>query len=190
MAKKALIVVDVQNDFCPEGALAVPEGDQVIDPINKLVDEFVANGDLVIYTKDYHPPTHSSFKINHPEGIWPPHCVQNTSGVEFHPDLKVKGQTFYKAFTSEQDSYSGFGGRIEPDMEAQSLETYLKEQDVEEVTVVGLALDYCVKSTAIDAYKLGFQSTVLLEGTRAVNVNPEDADKAIEELKKTGVTVQ
>jgi nicotinamidase/pyrazinamidase len=116
--------------------------------------------------------------------------VQNTPGVEFHPDLKVKGQTFYKAFTPEQDSYSGFGGRIEPDTEAQSLEAYLKAQGVEEVTVVGLALDYCVKSTALDAHKRGFQTTVLLEGVRAVNINPKDADKAVEELKKTGVTVQ
>jgi nicotinamidase/pyrazinamidase len=190
VAKRALIVVDVQNDFIPGGALGVPEGDQVITPINKLIDEFVAKGDLVIYTKDYHPSNHISFKVNHPEGIWPPHCVQNSVGVEFHPALKVKGQTFYKAFTPKQDSYSGFGGRRAPDMEAQSLEAYLKEQGVEEVVVVGLALDYCVKSTAIDAHNLGFKSTVLLEGTRAVNVQPEDADKAIEEMKKTGVTVQ
>lgn len=190
MTKRALIVVDVQNDFIPGGALAVPEGDQVITPINKLIDEFVDRDDLVIYTKDYHPSNHISFKVNHPEGIWPPHCVQNSEGVEFHPELKVKGQTFFKAFTPEQDSYSGFGGRREPDLEAQTLEAYLKEQGVEEVVVVGLALDYCVKSTAIEAQKLGFKSTVLLEGTRAVNVQPEDADKAIEEMKKTGVTVQ
>jgi nicotinamidase/pyrazinamidase len=190
MAKRALIVVDVQNDFCPGGALAVTEGDQVVAPINKLVDEFRARGDLVIYTKDYHPSSHISFKVNHPEGIWPPHCIQNSEGVKFHPELKVKGQTFYKAFTPEQDSYSGFGGRREPEVEAQSLEAYLKEQGVGEVVVVGLALDYCVKSTAIDAHNLGFKSTVLLEGTRAVNVQPEDATKAIEEMKERGIVVK
>ena len=190
MAKRALIVVDVQNDFIPGGALGVPEGDQVIKPINKLIEEFVARGDLIIYTKDYHPNNHISFKVNHPEGIWPPHCIQGSEGVEFHPELEVKGQTFYKAFTPEQDSYSGFGGRREPQLEAQSLEAYLKEQGVEEVVVVGLALDYCVKSTAIDAHKLGFKSTVLLEGTRAVNVQPEDAARAVEEMEKIGVTIQ
>jgi nicotinamidase/pyrazinamidase len=190
VAKKALIVVDVQNDFCPSGALAVPEGDQVIDPINKLVDEFVARGDLVIYTKDYHPQSHISFKVNSPEGIWPSHCVQNTPGVEFHPALKVKGQTFYKAFTPEQDSQAGIGRRLKPDPEAQSLEEYLNAEGVEEVVVVGLALDFCFKSTAIDAHNLGFKSTVLLDGTRAVNVQPEDAAKAIAEMKKIGITVQ
>jgi nicotinamidase/pyrazinamidase len=190
MAKKALIVVDYQNDFCPGGALAVPEGDQVVDAINDLVNEFTETGNIVVYTKDYHPIDHVSFKVNHPEGIWPPHCVQNTPGVEFHPDLRVAGPTFYKAFSSSQDSYSGFGGHIEPNPQAQSLEDYLKEQGVEEVTVVGLALDYCVKSTAIDAQKLGFNTQVVLEGTRAVNVNPGDDKKAVEEMKSEGVQVK
>lgn len=190
MAKKALIVVDMQNDFCPGGALAVPHGDEVIPSINQLVDEFEKNGDLVVYTKDFHPGNHVSFKINHPDGIWPPHCVQNTPGVEFHPNLKVKGPTFYKAFLAQKDSYSGFGGHIEPDMDAQSLEDYLKAQGVEEVQVVGLALDYCVKSTAIDAHNLGFDSTVVLDGTRPVNVNPDDGDKAVEEMKKLGVHIR
>jgi nicotinamidase/pyrazinamidase len=190
MPKKALIVIDYQNDFCPGGALGVPEGDQVVGKINQLVDEFTANGDLVIYTKDFHPGDHWSFKINHPDGIWPPHCVQGTGGVEFHPDLKVKGKTFYKAFLTELDSYSGFGGHVEADVEAQSLEDYLKEQGVQEVMVVGLALDYCVKATAIDAHKLGFKSKVLLAGTKPVNVNPEDGDKAIAEMKAAGVQIQ
>ena len=189
MPKKALLVVDMQNDFCPGGALGVPEGDQVIEPINALIDEFSARGDLVIYTKDFHPPDHSSFKVNHPDGLWPPHCVQNSSGAEFHAALKVAGKIFYKAFLAEADSYSGFGGFIEPDPKAQSLEAYLNEQGVEEVTVVGLALDYCVKSTAIDAHNLGFRSIVILAGTRAVNVNPEDGDQAVEEMKSAGVEV-
>jgi nicotinamidase/pyrazinamidase len=190
MAKKALIVVDTQNDFCPGGALAVPDGDQVIGPINRLVEEFTAQGDIVVYTKDFHPGDHSSFKINDPAGIWPPHCVQGTAGVEFHPELTVSGPTFYKAFTAEADSYSGFGGRIEADNEAQPLEAYLSEQGVKEVVVVGLALDYCVKSTAIDAYQLGFDTSVVLEGTRPVNVNPEDGDEAVEEMKEMGISIQ
>lgn len=190
MAKKALIVVDMQNDFCPGGALGVPGGDEVIKPINELIDKFKKNNDLVVYTKDYHPSNHSSFKVNHPAGIWPPHCVQNTAGSEFHRELKVAGKTFFKAFQAEADSYSGFGGHIEADIDAQMLAAYLREHEVEEVVVVGLALDYCVKSTAIDAHKLGFKSTVVLDGTRAVNVNPDDGDKAIEEMKALGVTVR
>jgi nicotinamidase/pyrazinamidase len=190
MAKRALIVVDLQNDFCPGGALAVPEGDQIVGVVNRLVDEYAGRGDLVVYTKDYHPEDHCSFKKNHPDGIWPPHCVQNTPGVEFHPGLKVKGKTFYKGFLSEKDSYSGFGGHIEPKMAAQPLADYLKTEGVEDVAVVGLALDYCVKSTAIDAGQLGFQPTVILEGARAVNVNPDDGDKAVEEMKAAGVQVK
>lgn len=190
MAKKALIVVDTQNDFCPGGALAVPHGDEVIEPINQLVERFIRDGQIVIYTKDHHPADHASFKVNDPNGIWPPHCVQNTQGWEFHPDLKVEGKTFYKAFLTEEDSYSGFGGHIEADMKSQSLEDYLRTQGVEEVVVVGLALDYCVKSTAIDAHKLGFKSMVVLDGTRAVNVNPDDGDKAVEEMKGMGITVR
>jgi nicotinamidase/pyrazinamidase len=190
MPKKALIVVDYQNDFCPGGALPVPEGDQVVDTINDLVDEFIESGNIVVYTKDYHPIDHISFKMNHPEGLWPPHCVQNTAGAEFHPDLKVAGPTFYTAFLSDKESYSGFGGHIEANVETQSLEDYLKEQGVEEVTVVGLALDYCVKATAIDAQKLGFKTDVVLEGTKAINVQPGDDRKTIEELKSQGVRVR
>ena len=190
MSKKALIVVDLQNDFCPGGALGVPEGDQIIPTVNKLVDEYARNHDLIVYTKDFHPADHVSFKVNNPDGLWPPHCVQNTKGVDFHPELQVSGSTFYKAFTTDQDSYSGFGGHVRAEVEAQSLADYLKEQNVDEVTVVGLALDYCVKSTAIDAHNLGFRTTVLLEGTRPVNVAPDDGDKAVEAMKNAGVTVQ
>ena len=190
MANKALIVVDFQNDFCPNGALAVPDGDQILDTVNDLVEEFTERGDIVIYTKDFHPENHVSFADNHPEGIWPPHCVQGTTGAEFFPELTLKGPTFLKGFVTEQDSYSGFGGHVEADVDSQSLEDYLKEQSIEEVTVVGLALDYCVKSTALDAQKLGFPSTVVLSGTKAVNVEPDDDEKAIEELKAAGVKIK
>jgi nicotinamidase/pyrazinamidase len=154
------------------------------------VAEFVEKGNLVVYTKDYHPADHVSFKVNDPQGLWPPHCVQDTWGGEYHPALDVRGQTFLKAFLSDQDSYSAFGGHIEADPGAQSLSAYLRAQGVAEVTVVGLALDYCVKSTAIDAHNLGLKSTVLLDATRAVNVNPDDGDKAVEEMKGLGIVIQ
>jgi len=189
MAKKALIVVDVQNDFCPGGTLAVLQSDEVIAPINQLVNQYLAAGDLVVYTKDHHPANHHSFQSAHPDGIWPDHCVQNTNGWEFHPDLIVEGPVFYTGFLAEEDSYSGFGGHIEANKDAQLLGDYLKENGVEAVTVVGLALDYCIKATAIDAHNLDFASTVLLDGTRAVNVNPDDGDKAIAEMKSLGVVV-
>lgn len=158
--------------------------------VNALVDEFLAKQDLVVYTKDHHPRDHVSFQENHPDGLWPPHCVQDTSGADFHADLNVAGPIFYKGFLSEKDSYSGFGGHIEAHEGATSLEGYLKENAVEEVTVVGLALDYCVKSTAIDAQKLGFPTTVRLAGTKAVNVRTGDDDKAVAEMKSQGITVK
>lgn len=190
MTKQALIVVDFQNDFCPNGALAVSEGDQILDTVNDLVEEFVERGDIVVYTKDFHPEDHVSFAENDPEGIWPPHCVQGTTGAEFFPELTVKGPTFFKAFMTERDSYSGFGGHIEPNEDSQTLEDYLREQEIEEVTIVGLALDYCVKSTALDAQEMGFLTTVVLSGTRAVNVEPDDDQKAIEAMKSADVKIK
>ncbi len=189
MSKKALIVVDVQNDFCPGGALAVPQGDEVIGPINALVNSYAKTGDVIVYTKDFHPADHTSFSANHPDGIWPDHCVQGTSGVEFHPELQVQGKIFYKAFNTDEDSYSGFGGFAEAHLEAQSLIDFLQEHTISEAVVVGLALDYCVKSTAIDAHNHGIATTVMLNSTRAVNVNPADGDKAIAEMKSLGITV-
>lgn len=190
MSRKALIVVDVQNDFCPGGALPVAHGDEVVEPINKLIDEYLASGDVVVYTKDHHPANHCSFKSSHPAGIWPDHCVPDTPGWEFHRVLNVVGATFYKAFLPADDTYSGFDGHIEPEVAAQSLGDYLRAKDVSEVTVVGLALDYCVKFTAMGAKTQGFDTTVLLAGTRAVNVDPADGDKAIAELRGLGITVK
>ena len=190
MSKKALIVVDVQNDFCPGGALPVPHGDEVIAPINALIDEFTDQGQVVVYTKDHHPAGHHSFKINHPDGLWPPHCIQHTPGWEFHPGLKIVGPTFYTAFLEAEESYSGFGGFIEPDHAAQSLEAYLKEHEVTEVAVVGLALDYCVRATAIDAHQAGFATTLHTSGTRAINVRPDDAENTLAELKALGIAVR
>ena len=190
MSKKVLIVVDVQNDFCPGGALAILKGDEVISPINALVHSYAKAGDIIVYTKDFHPADHTSFSANHSNGIWPDHCVQGTPGVEFHPELRVQGKTFYKAFNTDEDGYSGFGGFAEAHLEAQSLINFLQEQAVNEAVIVGLALDYCVKSTAVDAHNHGIATTVILAGTRAVNVNPDDGNQAIAEMKSLGITVE
>lgn len=182
---KAIIVVDMQKDFCPGGSLAVKDGDKIIGRINQLVAKFKTKGDLVVYTKDAHPINHVSFKDN--GGIWPVHCVAGDNGYRFHDNLVqvAKSLVFEKGDNPKEDSYSGFGGHV-ADI---TLESYLNEHEVTEVLVVGLALDYCVKATALDAAKLGFRTTVDLNGTKAVNVNPGDGQKAINELRDAGVKV-
>jgi nicotinamidase/pyrazinamidase len=182
---KALIVVDVQNDFCPGGALAVPKGDEVVAVINRLIMENIKRG-VTVYTKDWHPKNHCSFKAN--GGIWPEHCVQDTKGAELHPQLcDDMGAVFLKATTPDADSYSGFGGAHS--VTGQTLKDFLKEAGVTEVMVVGLALDYCVKATALDSVKYGFKTSVYLPATRSVNVKSTDEAEAIENLIATGVEV-
>lgn len=184
--KKVLIIVDVQNDFCPGGALAVPSGDEVIAKINQLQDQ---NYDFIIATQDWHPANHSSFLSNSEKGIWPNHCVQGTFGAEFHKKLNTSkiNRVFTKGTNPEVDSYSGF---LDNDkLSSTGLGEYLREQGVESVDVVGLALDYCVKATALDAKSQGFNTQVILNATRAVNLSPEDGVKAVEELKNKGVKV-
>lgn len=177
--KTALIVVDVQQDFCPGGALAVDEGDHVVEPINRLVRFFELKGWPVYFTRDWHPANHCSFKEN--GGLWPPHCIANTDGAGFHNDLYVpeSATIISKADTSEADAYSGFEGT--------TLEQQLKSQGVEAVVVGGLATDYCVKSTALDAHRLGFKVTVAIDAVRAVNVKPEDGRCAIKHMQIRGV---
>jgi nicotinamidase/pyrazinamidase len=174
---EALIVVDVQNDFCPGGALAVPDGDAVVGLINLLAQRF----ELVVATRDWHPPNHGSFADQ--GGPWPVHCVRDTHGAELHPgidsgqiDLLVdKGQD------ADREGYSGF--------EDTQLEQLLRERAVDTVNVAGLALDYCVKATALDARRAGFDVIVHRDATRAVDVHPGDADRAIAELREAGVQV-
>ncbi|MEZ5044250.1 MAG: bifunctional nicotinamidase/pyrazinamidase [Saprospiraceae bacterium] len=196
---KALLLIDLQIDFCPNGALEVKEGDQVIPIANALMPHF----DLVVATQDWHPADHGSFAANHPwrkpgqvidlnglpQVLWPIHCVQDSYGANFHPQLNQASITkvFVKGTDPNIDSYSGFfdnGHR-----KATGLGDYLKEKGVTEVYVMGLATDYCVKFTALDALSLGFQTHLIVDGSRGVNLQEGDVDQAIAEMKKKGVEV-
>lgn len=192
----ALIIVDVQNDFCPGGALAVREGDATVPIINAILPAF----DVVVATQDWHPADHGSFAANHPgasvgqiielnglkQMMWPPHCVQETRGAAFHPALDVSGldATFRKGTDPNVDSYSGFfdNGRAH----ATGLGDYLKGRGVGTVFICGLATDYCVKWTALDALSLGFQTNVIADATRGVNLSPGDSEAALAEVVAAG----
>ena len=195
----ALILVDVQNDFLPGGTLAVARGDEVIAVANRLTREYP----LVIATQDWHPANHGSFAANHPgrqpyelaelaglpQVLWPVHCVQNTGGALFAPGLDTRAihRVFPKGTDPAIDSYSGFfdnGHR-----KSTGLGEFLKENGVTAVTVVGLATDYCVKYTALDARALGFAVKLAQAGCRAVNLEPGDGAAAVEEMRRAGVTV-
>jgi len=182
--KKALIVVDVQNDFCPDGALPVPTGDEIVPVINELTEK--GNFDLIVATLDWHPENHCSFIEN--GGQWPRHCVQNTLGAAFHPRLKVDKNWVIvkKAFLPEKDAYSGFEGK---DGLGRDLAKILKIHQIEKIVVVGLATEYCVKATALEGVKYGFEVEVIKKGIRAVNVRPNDEEKAIKEMKEAGIKI-
>lgn len=183
--KQALIVVDFQNDFCEGGALAVTGAKALIPFVNEMILEFKKKGLPVFFTLDWHPENHCSFKNN--GGIWPDHCVQNSKGAEIHSDISNLGQELVKGFEADKDSYSAFGAT---DALGNPLDSLLKSHQVSDVVVVGLALDYCVKATALDAKKHGYNTKVFLKGTCAVNVNPGDDKAAINDLAKSGVEVQ
>jgi nicotinamidase/pyrazinamidase len=179
MRKNALILVDIQNDFCPGGSLAVKDGDKIVPVVNELQKRF----ELVVATKDWHPEGHSSFSI------WPPHCIQGSVGAEFVEALdtsKIK-KVFLKGVDHEIDSYSGFFDNEHK--RATGLGEYLKEEGVTEVTIVGLATDYCVKFTALDAIGLGFKTNVVVDACRGVEVNSGDTDKALEEMQNNEVNI-
>jgi nicotinamidase/pyrazinamidase len=179
-SKQALIVVDVQNDFCPGGTLAVSHGDEVVPPLNELIDEFLERGDPVYKSRDWHPPQTKHFKAY--GGTWPAHCVQNTKGAEFHPQLKddPRIRVISKGL-GDTDCYSAFD---ETDLAAQ-----LHEQGVEELVVGGLATDYCVKATVLAGLEEGFKVKALKNAMRAVDVNPGDGDRAIQEMQAAGAQI-
>ena len=178
--KRALIVVDVQNDFCPGGTLAVPHGDEVVEPLNRVIDDFLERGDLVYKTRDWHPPMTKHFAAS--GGTWPIHCVQNTKGAEFHHALRNDPRiTVISKGLGNTDGYSAFD---ETDLLAQ-----LRQQNVEEVVVGGLATDYCVKSTVLDALQNGFKVKALKNAMRAVDLQSGDGERAIEEMREAGAVV-
>ena len=195
----ALILVDIQNDFIPGGALPVPQGDHIVPIVNQLQPCF----DLVVATQDWHPADHGSFAGNHPghqpgelielnelpQILWPTHCVQGTAGAEFVPGLKRDrwDRVFVKGTDPNIDSYSGFfdNGHRQP----TGLGDYLRAKGVREVTIAGLATDYCVKFTVLDALELGFNTYLIEDACRGVNLQPGDVQRAIEEMRAAGVTV-
>ena len=196
---KALILVDIQNDFLPGGALAVPRGDEIISLANRVQEKF----SLVVATQDWHPAHHASFAAHHPgrrvgeqieldglpQVLWPVHCVQNTPGAEFASDLKRDrvAQVFRKGADPRVDSYSGFfdnGHR-----HATGLGDFLRAQNVTDIYVLGLATDYCVKCTALDAVQLGFRTFLLEDACRGVNLRPGDVSRAIQEMQTAGVEI-
>ena len=195
----ALILVDIQNDFLPGGALAVPEGDRIIPVVNRLLARF----ELAVATQDWHPPDHGSFAASHPgrrpfeqielEGLpqtlWPVHCVQQTGGALFAPTLDTRriARVFPKGTERGIDSYSGFfdnGHR-----RATGLGAWLREQGVNRTVVAGLATDYCVKFTALDAVKEGFAVTLVEDACRGVNLQPTDVATALSDLRAAGVAI-
>lgn len=178
--KQALIVVDVQNDFCPGGTLAVPHGDEVVAPLNELIDEFLEQGAPVYESRDWHPAKTKHFKDY--GGTWPVHCVQNTKGAEFHPNLRNDPRiNVISKGLGDKDCYSAF--------DETDLASRLRQQHVEEVVVGGLTTDYCVKNTVLDALKNGFKVKALTNAMRAVELQPGDGDRAIEEMRAAGAEV-
>ena len=196
---KVLLLIDIQNDFLPGGALAVPDGDQVI----AVANDQIVSADHVVATQDWHPPGHGSFASQHagvgvgdvfdlnglPQIGWPDHCVQGTSGAEFADAIDVSriNHVSQKGTDSQIDSYSGFfdnGKRQSTDLDA-----YLKSIGTTELNIMGLATDYCVKFSVLDAIELGYKTNVLVAGCRGVNLNAGDVDNAIEEMRLAGATI-
>ena len=199
LKNSALLIVDVQNDFLPGGALAVGGGEEVIPVINALQQQF----NFIVATQDFHPADHGSFAANHDgkkvgevidlnglsQFLWPVHCVQGSMGVEFHEELNPTNWTaiFQKGKNPEVDSYSGFFDNAR--REDTGLGDFLQNEGIMNVFVTGLAQDYCVKFTALDSVSLGFKTFLITDATKAVNVNASDGEKALEEMKNAGVVL-
>jgi nicotinamidase/pyrazinamidase len=186
----ALVVVDVQNDFAdPGGGLSVAGGDAILGPLNAAIEAAEAAGAVVAYTQDWHPESTPHFAKD--GGIWPVHCVAGTWGAAFHPGLRVAGPTVRKGANGE-DGYSGFTMRDPATgvTVATELEALLRERDIERVVVAGLATDYCVRATALDAAKLGFRTALLADAIAAVNLEPEDGERAIEAMAAAGIAIE
>jgi nicotinamidase/pyrazinamidase len=197
---KALLLIDLQNDFMPGGALAVAKADEVIAIANRLMSAY----ELVVATQDWHPADHQSFASQHPgrhvgerieldgleQILWPDHCVQGARGAEFAPGLNTAGinRAFYKGTDPRVDSYSAFFDNAH--RRSTGLEHYLREHDVDEVHVKGVATDYCVKFSVLDALRLGFKTVVLTKGIRGVELQPGDSQRALDEMRAAGAEIR
>lgn len=199
---KALLLVDLQNDFCKNGALEVKYGDSVIPVANSLIKKFRENNDLIVATKDWHPNFHKSFAINSngkvgelgtlnglPQVWWPVHCVENTYGSEFHSKLDSNNidKTIFKGNNPEIDSYSAFfdNGKLQK----TDLDNFLKEKKIDTLYIMGLATDFCVKFTVLDALELGYKVYLIEDGCRGVNLTPSSSEDAIKEMKNKGAII-
>jgi nicotinamidase/pyrazinamidase len=174
---EALLIIDFQNDFTSGGALEVPEGDEIAEPVKRLADRF----DVVMATRDWHPPDHASFETE--GGPWPVHCVRGTPGAEFHPamDEVAVDEVVDVGRERDDEGYSGF--------EKSELANLLRDRGVDKVYVTGLATDYCVRASAIDACNEGFDTTVVEDAIRAVNVEPDDGERALDDMRRAGAKV-
>lgn len=202
MTHRTLLLVDLQNDFCAGGALAVPEGDNTVDIANQLINWCQSRDIPVIASQDWHPANHGSFASQHqvavysqgmldglPQTFWPDHCVQNSEGAALHPLLKQKAidRIFHKGENPLVDSYSAFfdNGR----RQKTTLDEWLREHNIGELIIMGLATDYCVKFTVLDALQLGYRVNVITDGCRGVNINPQDSAQAFMEMSVAGATL-
>lgn len=202
MTNRALLLVDLQNDFCAGGALAVPEGDSTIDIANRLIDHCLARGETVVASQDWHPANHGSFASQHQvepytqgqldglvQTFWPDHCVQNGEGAALHPLLQQQAiaAVFHKGENPAIDSYSAFfdnGHR-----QKTRLDEWLRQREIADLIILGLATDYCVKFTVLDALNLGYTVNVITDGCRGVNLRPQDSAHAFMEMAAAGATL-
>ncbi|APG17732.1 MULTISPECIES: bifunctional nicotinamidase/pyrazinamidase [Kosakonia] len=202
MTQRALLLVDIQNDFCAGGALAVAEGDSTVDIANTLIDWCKSRGDAVLASQDWHPADHGSFASQHgvapfstgeldglAQTFWPDHCVQNSDGAALHPLLNQQAidEVFRKGEDQNIDSYSAFFDNDH--RKATALHGWLQQHGIRELIVLGLATDYCVKFSVLDALQLGYEVSVISDGCRGVNIQPQDSTQAFMEMAVEGATL-
>ena len=181
--REALVIVDVQNDFCPGGSLAVPDGHKVVPALNRYIGKFKAANLPIVATRDWHPERTSHFNTG--GGVWPPHCIRGSRGADFHPDLRLPDDAVIisKGMGVDEDSYSAFQGISAAGIKAADL---LRQRGVERLSIGGLATDYCVKQTVLDGLKEGFKVVLLEDAIRGVDLQPGDSERAIAEMLQAG----